>query len=70
MGTSDSTDRTADRRPWWTCIATAGLALAGIVALSAIVNPLLGRYMHWDRIAVGAPVAFVLASVALRRRWL
>ena len=57
-------------RPWWVSIATAVLALAAIVALSAVVNPLLGRSIHGNRVAVGAPVALVLASIAVRRRWL
>jgi hypothetical protein len=40
------------------------------VALSATINPLLGRYLHWDRILVGAPVGLVALALALRRRWL
>ena len=45
-------------------------ALVGIaVALSASVNPLFGRSVHWDWMAGLAPTMLVLGAIALRRRW-
>jgi hypothetical protein len=49
-------------------IAAAALVTLGII-LSAITNPLLGRYVHWDWMAGLAPAIFILALFALRRRW-
>lgn len=60
------------RRPRSWPVAT-GLALvlvAALVAASATINPLLGRYVHWHRILVGTPPALATLAVALRRRWL
>ena len=57
------------RRGW---LVSSGLAV-GIVAfsvvVSATVNPMLGRSVHWDWMAVGAPTLLVVLAVALRRRW-
>ena len=39
------------------------------IGLSAVINPLLGRYVHWDWMAVLAPALFVALAVSLRRRW-
>lgn len=41
----------------------------GSVALSAAINPLFGRFVHWDWMAILAPTIFVLVVTALRRRW-
>ena len=57
------------KRSWPVSLGWAA-ALVGIsVALSAAVNPLFGRYVHWDWMAGLAPTLFVLLTVALRRRW-
>jgi hypothetical protein len=57
------------RRSWLFSVLSA-LGLVGlIVLLAVVVNPMFGRYIHWDRVAVGAPVAVVVVAVALRRRW-
>ena len=53
-------------------LASAVLALIGVglaVAFSAVINPLFGRYIHWDWMAVVGPVLFLALAVALRRRW-
>ena len=44
--------------------------LVGVgIFLSAVINPLFGRYVHWDWMAVLAPVLFIVAVAAVRRRW-
>ncbi|MDA1215392.1 MAG: hypothetical protein O2812_00780 [Chloroflexi bacterium] len=54
----------------WRLSAVAAVALVTLgVSLSAIINPLLGRYVHWDWMAGLAPALFILALFALRRRW-
>ena len=54
----------------WLISAVTALIFVGVgVALSALVNPLLGRYVHWDWMAVVAPTLLVLLTIALRRRW-
>lgn len=61
---------TPSQRSWPWSIVVATLVVAALIILSALVNPLLGRYVHWDRIFIGGPVALLGLSVALRRRWL
>ena len=34
-----------------------------------VVNPLFVRYVHWDWMAGLAPALYVIAVIALRRRW-
>jgi len=57
-------------RSWPLAFGLALVLVGALVALSATINPLLGRYLHWDRILVGAPVGLVALALALRRRWL
>jgi hypothetical protein len=58
------------RRNWLVSVLGA-LGLVGfIVLLAVVVNPMFGRYIHWDRIAVGAPIAVVVLAAAIRRRWI
>lgn len=55
----------------WSVSVLSALVLVGFaVLLSALINPLFGRYVHWNWVAVGAPLASVLLAVALRYRWL
>ncbi len=57
------------KRSWPIALLWAG-ALVGIsMILSAVVNPLFGRYVHWDWMAVLAPTLFVVITLSLRRRW-
>ena len=54
----------------WLLSAVAAAALVTVgVTLSAIINPMLGRYVHWDWMAGIAPTIFILALLSLRRRW-
>ena len=56
-------------RPWLLSTGGALLMVGLLVAISVLVNPLLGRYIHWRRIDLGAPVVFLGLALALRRRW-
>ena len=57
------------KRSWLFSLGLA-LTIVGVgVALSAVVNPLLGRYVHWDWMAGVAPMALVLLTLAIHRRW-
>lgn len=40
------------------------------IGLSAIVNPMLGRRVHWDWAVVMGVSLFVALALALQRRWL
>jgi hypothetical protein len=46
-------------------VAIVGLAIVA----SATINPLFGRYVHWDWMAGVAPTGFILVTLAFRRRW-
>lgn len=75
MGTRETIRRllsghSPDGKRSWTVSITAGaVVVAAGVLLSATVNPLLGRAVHWDWTASLATVLFVLIAVALRNRW-
>ena len=56
-------------RSWSVALLWAGALVGGSIILSAVVNPLFGRYVHWDWMAVLAPTMFVLITLSLRRRW-
>ena len=56
-------------RSWPVSALWAGVFVGAGILLSATINSLFGRYMHWDWMAGLAPTLFVLATVALRRRW-
>ena len=60
---------TLEQRSWPVSLGWTVLLVGAGVALSTTVNPLLGRSVHWDWMAGLAPTLFVLAAVALRRRW-
>ena len=62
---------TADpaKRAWRPSLMRAAILVGAAVALSAVVNPLLGRSVHWDWMAGLASTLFVVATIAFRRRW-
>jgi hypothetical protein len=43
--------------------------LVSLGVAAAVVNPLFGRYVHWDWMVGLAPTLYVISVVALRRRW-
>ena len=57
------------KRSWRAAIAISVPVLAGAIVVSATLNPLIGRAVHWDWMAVAAPVLFVVMVIALRKRW-
>ena len=58
-----------DNRSWVVAIPVAAVLVGVGIFLSAVINPLFGRYVHWDWMAVLAPVLFIVAVAAVRRRW-
>ena len=56
-------------RGWLVSVLWAALIIGIGIVLSAIINPLLDRSVHWDWMAVIAPVSFALFAWALRHRW-
>jgi hypothetical protein len=38
-------------------------------AASALINPLLGRVVHWTIVAVLMPTLFVAFAVLFKKRW-
>ena len=58
-----------NQRPWLPSTVGALLVVGLVIVISVLVNPLLGRYIHWRRIDFGAPVVFLGLTLALRRRW-
>ena len=57
------------RRSWLISLGSASAMVGIAVAVSATVNPLFGRSVHWDWMAGLAPTLFILLTLALRRRW-
>jgi hypothetical protein len=54
----------------WAVSLLWAVGIVGVsIALSATINPLFGRYVHWDWMAGVAPVSFALIVAAFRRRW-
>ena len=61
----------AEREPdrtWGRAVALA-LALVAVATLaSVVINPLLGRVVHWNIMAVLMPALFVAFAVLLKKR--
>jgi hypothetical protein len=60
--------RAADRT-WQGSASLTLMIVAVATAASALINPLIGRSVHWDIVAVLMPTLFVLFTVLLRKRW-
>ena len=58
-----------ENRSWIVSIPVAAVLVGVGVLLSAVINPLFGRYVHWDRMAIIASILFIAAVAAVRRRW-
>ena len=61
--------RASGKRGWRTSIAVAVVIVSAGVLLSAVVNPLFGRAIHWDWMAGLVPVLLVAFALSLRNRW-
>lgn len=57
------------QRSWPASLLVAGAVVGAAIVLSAVVNPLFGRSVHWDWMAGLAPTLYVISVIALRRRW-
>ena len=56
-------------RTWASSLLWAALVVGVAIVASATINPLFGRFVHWDWMAGVAPVGFVAMALAFRRRW-
>ena len=56
-------------RSWPQSLFWAALVVGVSIIVSATINPLFGRAVHWDWMAGVAPAGFAILAVALRRRW-
>jgi len=57
-------------RSWVVSGIVAAVVLALTLTLSANINPMFGRAVHWDWVAGIAPVSFVAVLLATRNRWI
>ena len=57
------------RRSWLVSLVWACVLVGGSVILSAVINPLFGRYVHWYWMAGLAPALFIAIAAGLRWRW-
>lgn len=56
-------------RGWPVALAGSAVLVGGSIVVSAVVNPLFGRFVHWDWMAVLAPTLFLVVAISIRRRW-
>lgn len=69
-GSSGSDDRQAVVKRSWARSVAISVAVVGVgIAISATVNPMFDRAVHWDWMAVLAPALLIGLAVALRNRW-
>ncbi len=67
-GSGGTTDQPGSRT-WTFSLFWAALVVGVAIVASATINPLFGRFVHWDWMAGIAPVGFVTLALAFRRRW-
>ena len=56
-------------RGWPTSLLWAAAIVGASIVASATINPLFGRFVHWDWMAGIAPTGFAALALAFRRRW-
>ena len=54
------------RQRWRVRLAAAALVVGASVSISAVLNPVIGRTVHWDWAAALASVLLVALTLALR----
>ena len=64
-----SPEAPASPRPWRLSLLIAAALVGTGLVLSATINPLLGRQVHWDWAAVLSTVSFAFLALAIRLRW-
>ena len=70
MCSSTSGDQQSLEKRSWARSVAISVAVVGVgIVISATVNPLFDRAVHWDWMAVLAPMLLVGLAVALRNRW-
>ena len=57
-------------RSWVVSVIVAAAVVGVTLAISATVNPLFDRAVHWDWVAGIAPVAFLAVLFSTRQRWI
>ena len=69
--TSSAGAKAAEREPdrTWGRVVALAFALVVVATLaSVVINPLLGRVVHWNIMAVLMPALFVAFTVLLKKR--
>jgi hypothetical protein len=56
-------------RSWVEAIVSAAVLVVIATAASALINPVLGRAVHWNIVAVLMPSLFVLFALLFKKRW-
>ncbi|MDA1349136.1 MAG: hypothetical protein O3A47_09790 [Chloroflexi bacterium] len=65
----DKVAKNLEPRNWVFSILVAAVVVGFSVLLSATVNPIFDRSVHWDWMAGVAPASFAFLLVSIRRRW-
>ena len=58
-----------EKRSWAWSVAGSVVVVGVGIAISATINPLFDRAVHWDWMAVLAPALLIGLAVVLRNRW-
>ena len=69
QGQASQKQQGSAKRSWLRSIAASAAVVGVAILISATVNPLFDRAVHWDWMAVLAPTLLILLTVALRNRW-
>ncbi len=58
-----------EKKSWAQSVAVSVVVVGDGIAISATVNPLFDRAVHWDWMAVLAPALLIGLTIVLRNRW-
>ncbi len=56
-------------RTWTEALKWAVLIVVAATIASAVVNPLIGRTVHWNIMAVLMPALFIAFTFLFKKRW-
>jgi 4-hydroxybenzoate polyprenyltransferase len=56
-------------RKWTEAILSAAVLVVIATAASALINPLLGRTVHGNIVAILMPSLFILVALLFKKRW-